>query len=107
VLALRCIDREDQQCYGSHVRERDKYDPRWDSNHTPSAIRTVVLSVGVSVPVPERFFRMEIYIAYSIPKKANPDCIPRSQERGMHLAFHVSRSRTGPRHFYHVLSCKK
>jgi len=32
------------QYYGSYVAEREKDDPSWDSNYTPSAIRADVLS---------------------------------------------------------------
>jgi len=44
LLALRCIDREEKQCHGSYVTERDQDDPSWDSNDTPSAIRADVPS---------------------------------------------------------------
>jgi len=44
LLVLRCIEREDKQCHGSYVTEREKDDPFWESNHTPSAIRADLLS---------------------------------------------------------------
>ncbi len=44
MLALRFIEREDKQCHGSYVTEREKDDSFWDSNHTPSDIRADFLS---------------------------------------------------------------
>jgi len=72
-----------------------------------------VLIRGVSVP--ERFFGTErefiscilflskqIQMAFSVLENENAFAFP-----GTHLAFHVSRSRTGPRHLYHVPFCNK
>jgi len=44
VLALGCKEQEDKQCDGSYVTEREKDQPLWGSNHTPSATRADVLS---------------------------------------------------------------
>ncbi len=44
VSSLRCIEREDKQCHGSYVIEREKDDPSLDPNRTHSAIRADVLS---------------------------------------------------------------
>jgi hypothetical protein len=77
--------------------------------HIESCIYVCLSSYAKVVLVPRNenafdvlYLRTGIYIAYSIPKRANPDCVSRT-----HLAFHVSRSRTGPRYLYQVTSSKK
>jgi hypothetical protein len=44
LLALRFIEREDTQCAGSYVTEREKDNPSCDLRHTPSAILADFLS---------------------------------------------------------------
>jgi hypothetical protein len=44
LLALICIERDEQRCHGFYVTEREKDDPSRDSNYTSSTIRADVLS---------------------------------------------------------------